>query len=55
MKLKFEDYQHILGATQLEYKINQLEKNKLDVLILKENHRKIIRKHWINIKIKTKI
>ena len=30
-KLKFEDDKHCLEATQLENKINQLEKNKLDI------------------------
>ena len=30
-KLKFEDDKHCLEATQLENKINQLEKNKLDM------------------------
>ena len=31
-KLKFEDYKNCLEATQLENKINQLEKNNVDVL-----------------------
>ena len=30
-KLKFEDDKHCLEATQLQNKINQLEKNKLDM------------------------
>ena len=30
-KLKFEDDKHCLEATQLKNKINQLEKNKLDM------------------------
>ena len=29
-KLKFKDYKNCLKATQLEYKTNQLEKNKVD-------------------------
>ena len=42
-KLKFEDYEHQLEGTQLENKINQLEKNKLDVNRLKKNHKKFIK------------
>ena len=38
-KLKFEDYKHCLKATPLENKINQLEKNKLDVYNLRESHK----------------
>ena len=30
-KLKFNDYKHCFEETQIENKINQLEKNKLDV------------------------
>ena len=30
-KLKFEDYKSCLEGTQLENKINHLEKNKIDV------------------------
>ena len=35
-KLKFEDYKHCLGATQLENKITQLEKNTKLMCILSE-------------------
>ena len=35
-KLKFEDYKHCLGATQLENKITQLEKNTKMMCILSE-------------------
>ena len=38
-KLKGEDYKHCLEATQLENKINQLEKNNIDVNGLGENHK----------------
>ena len=38
-KLKLEDYKHCLEVTQLENKINQLEKNKSDVGIFRENHK----------------
>ena len=38
-KFKFEDYKHCLEATQLENKLNQLEKNKLDKYSLRENHK----------------
>ena len=40
--LKFEDYKHCLEATQLKNKINQLEKNKVDLDSLKINHEFII-------------
>ena len=42
-KLKFEDYKHCSEATQLENKINRLEKNKLDVNGLWKYHRKFIK------------
>ena len=36
---KFEDYKNYLEATQLENKINHLEKNKIDVDSLNESER----------------
>ena len=42
-KLKFEDYKHCLEETQLENEINQIEKNKLDMDNLRENHKGFIR------------
>ena len=39
-QLKFEDYKHCLQATQLENKINQLEKNKVDIDSIRKNHKK---------------
>ena len=55
-KLKFEDYKHCLDATQLDNKINKLEKNKLDMDSLRENHKKFIKNNrlilkYINIKV----
>ena len=38
-KLKFEDYENCSGATYIANKINQLEKNQLDVDSLTENHK----------------
>ena len=35
-KLKFENYENYLEATQLENKINYLEKNKIDIDSIKE-------------------
>ena len=35
-KLKFENYKNCLEATQLENKINYLEKNKTDIDSIKE-------------------
>ena len=40
-KLKFKDYKNCLEASQIENKINQLEKNKIDVDSLKENHKEL--------------
>ena len=38
-KLKFEYYKNCLEATQLENKINHLEKTKIDIDRIKENHK----------------
>ena len=42
-KLKTEDYKHRLEASQIENKINQLEKHQLDVNGLREKHKKFIK------------
>ena len=42
-KLKFEDYKHCLEATQLENKINNLEKNTLNVDNYRKNHKEFIK------------
>ena len=36
-KLKFENYKNCLEATQLENKINQLEKNQIDIDSMKKS------------------
>ena len=36
-KIRFENYKNCLEATQLENKVNHLEKNKTDIEILKNN------------------
>ena len=38
-KLKFVDHKHCFKATQVENKINLIEKNKLDVESLRKNNR----------------
>ena len=38
-KLIFENYKNCLEATQLENKINHIEKNKIDIGSIKENHK----------------
>ena len=43
-KLKFEDYKNCLQATQLENNIKHLEKNKIDIDGLKEDHKEFIKK-----------
>ena len=42
-KPKFEDYENFLEATQLENKIFHLEKNTIDVDILKEDHKEFVK------------
>ena len=39
LQFEFEDYKLCLETTQLENKINQLEKNKFDVKSLHESHK----------------
>ena len=46
-KLKFGDHKNCLEATQLEDKINQLNKNKINIKSLKENHKKFIKNNKI--------
>ena len=43
-KLKFENYKNCLEATQLENKINYLEKNKIGIYSITENHKEFIKK-----------
>ena len=38
-KIKFKNYKKFLEATQLENRINHLEKNKIDIESLKNDHR----------------
>ena len=42
-KLKFETYKISLQATQLENKINHLEKNEIDIDSLKKDHKEFIK------------
>ena len=39
--LQFEDYKNFLKTIQLENKIEQLEKNKVNVDNIKENHKQL--------------
>ena len=41
-KFKFENYKNCSGDSQLESKINHLEKYNTDIDILKSNHKKFI-------------
>ena len=54
-KLEFEDYKNYLEATQLENKINYLEKNKLDVDSLQENQKEFIKNNESKSKTSAKI
>ena len=51
IKLKFEDYRHFLEATQLENKINNLEKNNLNVDNIRENHNEFIKNNKLILKL----
>ena len=42
-KRKFESYKNCLEATQLDDKINYIEKNKIDIDGIKENHKEFIK------------
>ena len=42
-KAKFENYKNCLEATQLENKINYLEKYKVDINGIKKNHKELIK------------
>ena len=46
-KLNFKGYKYCLEETQLENKVNQLQKNKFDVDSLGENHEEFIQKKLI--------
>ena len=47
---KLEDYKNCLEATQLENKINQLEKNKVKVDSLLQNHKEFIKNNKLILK-----
>ena len=49
-KLKFEDCKHCLEATHLRNKTNHLEKNKLYVVSLQENHEEFIKSNRLMLK-----
>ena len=42
-KLKFDDYKNCLEATQFENKVNNPEKNKIDIHSLKKDHKEFIK------------
>ena len=43
-KLKFENYENCLKASKLENKITHIEKNKIDLDGIHENHKELIKK-----------
>ena len=49
-KHKFKNYKNCLEATQLENKINHLEKNKIDIHNFKKHHKEFIRNNKLIIK-----
>ena len=42
-KLKFENYKNCIETTHLENEINYLEKNKIDIDSIKENHKEFVK------------
>ena len=50
-KLKFEIYKNFLEATQLENKINYLDKSKIDIDSIKENHKEFTKSNKSILKI----
>ena len=48
--LNFEDHKNCSEAAQIDQKINLLEKIKIDIDGLKENHKELIRNKKIKIK-----
>ena len=53
-KFKFEDYKNCLEAIQLDNKINDLQKSKIDKINVKENHNKFIKNYKIILKTQQK-
>ena len=49
-KLKFDNYKNCLEAAQLENKINQREKNKVNVDSFKESHKEFIKNNKLILK-----
>ena len=49
-KRKFEDYSNCTEAAKIENKIKHLEKNKIDVDSLKEDHKKFINNNKLILK-----
>ena len=50
-KLKFENYKNCLKATQLENKINNLEKSKINVYGINKNHKEFTKSNKSILKI----
>ena len=49
-KFKFENYKNCFETTQLDYKTNYLEKNKIDIDILKKDHKEFIKSNKLILK-----
>ena len=54
-KLKCENYNNRLEATQLDNQINYLGKTKLTQILLKEKHKEFIKKQQLDTKDRAKI
>ena len=51
VKAKKKNYKSCLEATELENKINYLEKNKIDIYSIKQNYNKLIKNNKSILKI----
>ena len=50
IKLNFQDYKNCLEGAQIENRIKHLEKNKIDVDSLKEEHKEFVKKNKLILK-----
>ena len=50
-KIKFQNYKNCLETAQIENKINHLEKNRIDVDILKKVHQEFIKNNKLILKL----
>ena len=54
-KVKFQDYKNCLEAAQIEWKINYLEKKKIDEDSLKEDQKSFVKNNKLILKIQQRL